>query len=52
MELWSGELAQDYDSLHIFGCNAYFHVKENKLDPRAKKVVFMGYNNGVKGFRF
>ncbi|KAI5318076.1 hypothetical protein L3X38_037784 [Prunus dulcis] len=52
IELWPGEPAHDSDSLHIFGCSADFHVKENKLDPRAKKDVFMGYNNGVKGFRF
>ena len=51
IEVWSGELAQDYDKLRVFGCNAYFHVKENKLDPRAKKAVFMGFNSGVKGFR-
>ena len=50
IEVWSGELAQDYDKLQVFGCNAYSHVKENKLDPRAKKAVFMGFNGGVKGF--
>ena len=32
MEVWSGKCATDYDSLHIFGCPAYFHVKEDKLD--------------------
>lgn len=26
-------------------------MKENKLDPRAKKVAFMGFNSNVKGFR-
>ena len=35
----------------MFGCNAYFHVKENKLDPRTKKAVFMRFNSGVKGFK-
>ena len=26
-------------------------MKENKLDPQAKKAVFIGFNSGVKGFR-
>lgn len=50
-EVWSGELVSDYDSLRIFGCPAYYHVKESKLDPRAKKSVFLGFSGGVKGFR-
>lgn len=48
--LWSGEHA-DYNVLRIFGCTAYYHVKENKLDPRAKKAIFLGYAKGVKGYR-
>ncbi|KAH9802505.1 Integrase catalytic domain-containing protein [Citrus sinensis] len=28
MEMWSGKHAQDYDSLRIFGCPAYYHVKD------------------------
>ena len=51
MEVWSGKPATDYHYLHIFGCPAYFHVRESKLDPRAKKAVFLGFNDGVKGFR-
>ncbi|KAI9180602.1 hypothetical protein LWI28_006414 [Acer negundo] len=50
-EVWSGQHVSDYDRLHIFGCPAYFHVAESKLDPRAKKTVFVGFNEGVKGFR-
>ncbi|KAI9164694.1 hypothetical protein LWI28_000363 [Acer negundo] len=30
---------------------AYFHVTKSKLDPRAKKAVFVGFSEGVKGFR-
>ncbi|KAI9157258.1 hypothetical protein LWI28_019338 [Acer negundo] len=50
-EVWSGQPVSDYDRLHIFGCPAYFHVTESKLDPRAKKAVFVGFSEGVKGFR-
>ena len=28
MEMWSGKHAKEYDSLHIFGCLAYYHVKD------------------------
>ncbi|KAI9161171.1 hypothetical protein LWI28_015089 [Acer negundo] len=50
-EVWSGQPVSDYDRLHIFGCPAYFHVTKSKLDPRAKKAVFVGFSEGVKGFR-
>ncbi|TXG70734.1 hypothetical protein EZV62_005669 [Acer yangbiense] len=50
-EVWSGQPVSDYDQLHIFGCPAYFHVTESKLDPRAKKAIFVGFSEGVKGFR-
>ncbi|KAI9162078.1 hypothetical protein LWI28_023589 [Acer negundo] len=50
-EVWSRQPVFDYDRLHIFECPAYFHVTESKLDPRAKKAVFVGFSEGVKGFR-
>ncbi|KAH9671777.1 retrovirus-related pol polyprotein from transposon TNT 1-94-like protein [Citrus sinensis] len=51
MEMWSEKYAQDYDSLRVFGCPAYYHVKDGKLDPRAKKAIFVGFKGGVKGFK-
>ena len=51
IEVWSGQPTSDYDRLHIFGCPAYYHVTESKLDLRAKKAVFMGFSEGVKAFR-
>ncbi|KAG8480151.1 hypothetical protein CXB51_024883 [Gossypium anomalum] len=51
MEVWSGKSTTVYDSLHVFGSTAYYYVKESKLDPRAKKALFMGITSGVKGFR-
>ncbi|KAH9771353.1 Integrase catalytic domain-containing protein [Citrus sinensis] len=50
MEMWTGKPATDYNSLHVFGSTAYYHVKESKLDPRAKKALFMGIIGGVKGY--
>ena len=50
LEVWSGKLINDYDTLHVFGSTAYYHVKESKLDPRDKKALFMGVTLGVKGY--
>ncbi|KAH9779099.1 Integrase catalytic domain-containing protein [Citrus sinensis] len=30
---------------------AYYHVKDDKLDPRARKAIFVGLKGGVKGFK-
>ena len=49
-EVWSGTPA-DYSTLRIFGCPAYMHVNDGKLEPRAKKCIFLGYVSGVKGYR-
>ncbi|KAH9792408.1 hypothetical protein KPL71_004103 [Citrus sinensis] len=51
MEMWSGKHAQDYDSLRIFECPAYYHVKDGKLDPRDRKAIFVGFKGGVKSFK-
>ena len=48
--MWSGKPA-DYSNLRAFGCTVYYHVSEGKLEPRAKLGVFMGYEEGVKGYR-
>ena len=49
-EKWSGNPPK-YDHLRIFGCPAFVHVKEGKLEPRAIKGVFIGYPEGVKGYK-
>ncbi|KAH9781794.1 Integrase catalytic domain-containing protein [Citrus sinensis] len=51
MEMWSGKHAQDYDSLRIFGCPAYYHVKDGKLDPRAGKAIFVRFKGGEQDQR-
>ncbi|KAG8491046.1 hypothetical protein CXB51_014200 [Gossypium anomalum] len=47
-EVWSGNPA-NYSDLKIFGCPAYAHVDNGKLEPRFIKCVFLGYKAGVKG---
>ncbi|KAG8501115.1 hypothetical protein CXB51_003217 [Gossypium anomalum] len=41
-EVWSGNSA-NYSDLKIFGCPAYAHVDNGKLEPRSIKCVFLGY---------
>ena len=33
----------------MLGYLAYAYVNEGKLEPRAKKCIYMGYQGGVKG---
>ncbi|KAH9781301.1 hypothetical protein KPL71_008412 [Citrus sinensis] len=49
-EKWHGK-PTDYGSLKVFGCPAYAHVIQGKLAPRALKGKFIGYPEGVKGFK-
>ena len=51
MEAWSVEFATNYDKMKIFGYPACFHVQEDKLDPRSKKAIFVGFSTGVKAYR-
>ena len=51
LEVWTGKGAQDYDSLWIFGCPTYYHVKEDKLNPRARKDLFRGFKKRIKGYK-
>ena len=41
----------EYSMLKVFGCLAYYHVSEGKLEPRTKMEFFMGDRDGIKGFR-
>ncbi|WVZ06123.1 hypothetical protein V8G54_019469 [Vigna mungo] len=50
MEVWSGRPA-DYSHLRVFGSLALSHVRGDKLDSRAAKCIFLGYTEGVKGYK-
>ena len=41
MEMWLGH-PTNYENLKNFGCVAYTNVKQGKLEPRAKKCIFLG----------
>ena len=40
--------------LRVFGCDAYAHVpkeKRTKLDSKSKRCIFIGYKDGLKGYK-
>ena len=49
-EVWNG-VPPDYSHLRVFGCVAYAHMSQGKLEPWAKKCMFVGYPFGVKGYK-
>ena len=49
-ELWLGR-KPGYQHLKRFGSVAYVHQDQGKLKPRALKGVFLGYPQGVKGYK-
>jgi len=51
LKVWLGKTAQDYDLLWIFEYPAYYDVKKDKLDLRARKGIFMGFKKDVKGYK-
>ncbi|KAK7255190.1 hypothetical protein RIF29_28594 [Crotalaria pallida] len=53
MEMWTGK-PPSYSSLHVFGCPVYvmYNSQErDKLDSKSRKCLFLGYADGVKGYR-
>ena len=49
-EKWIGRKL-NFNYLRTFGCEAYAHQLEGKLEPRSIKCVFVGYQEGTKGDR-
>jgi len=42
LEIWSEKAAQDYGLLREFKSPTYFSVKDGKVNPRAKRFLFLG----------
>lgn len=52
-ELWYGKQAR-FDHLQQFGDEVFVHIPKQlrkKLDPKATKCTFVGYDDNVKGYR-
>lgn len=52
-ELWIGNKPR-FDHLQPFGATVFVHIpkeRRRKLDPKAYKGIFVGYDENVKGFR-
>jgi hypothetical protein len=52
-KVWTGK-KPSLTHLKVFGCEAYVHVpKENKskLDKKVEKCIFIGYKDGLKGYK-
>ena len=50
LDIWSSGAAQDYSLLQVFGCPTY-SVKDDKLNPLAKKFVFLRVKRNLKGYK-
>jgi len=47
------KIVPNFDNSRIFGCLCFASTLENnrnKLDPKAKKCIFLGFKNGTKGY--
>lgn len=52
-EVWTGK-KPSLSHLRVFGCDAYVHVpkeKRTKLDSKSEKCIFIGYKDGLKGYK-
>ena len=52
-QAWTGDQPR-VKHLRVFGCAAYAHIpkdEQQKLDPKAKKCILMGYGVETKGYR-
>lgn len=53
-EVWTGH-KPNISNMKVFGCEAMVHLpkeKRKKWDPKAQKMIFIGYCENTKGYRF
>ena len=51
IKIWSRDATQDYNWLRVFGCPAYYHINDRRLNLRTKKGVFLGSKRVVKNYK-
>ena len=51
LEIWSEKAAQDYGLLREFESSTYFSAKNGKVNPRAKRFMFLGVKRNMTGYR-
>eukprot|EP00253_Pinus_taeda_P035580 PITA_35580 len=52
-EVWTGK-KPSLSHMRVFRCDAYVHVpkeKPTKLDNKSEKCIFIGYKDGLKGYK-
>ena len=52
-EVWNSK-KPSISHLRVFGCDAYVHVpkeKRTKLDNKSERCIFIGYKDGLKGYK-
>lgn len=53
-ELWTG-VKPNLHYMRIFGCKAMVHIPKElrrKLDRKSRELIFVGYSDSTKGYRF
>jgi len=51
LKVWSEKATKDYDLLRVLESPTYFSAKDGKVDPQAKKFVFLGVKRNMKGYK-
>ena len=51
LEVWSEKATQDHGLLQEFGSPTYFSARDDKVNLRAKKFVFLSVKTNMKGYR-
>jgi len=51
LKVWSEKATQNHGLLRKFRSPAYFSAKDDKVNPRAKKFVFVGVKRNMKTYR-